>query len=520
LTLPVPIFGTGDPFRTELAGRGKKPNLWTWLAVLVALEPQMMGESFPKSRYHELLFNDDTIAAVATPPGKGAIGVVRLSGSRARAMLDRLFLPGGKPGPSPRPRRMTYGWLQEGEDVIDEAEVCYYPPPTTYTGEELVEFFVHGSRAVLRRLLEALLSCGARVAEPGEFTLRAFRNGRLELSRAEAVNDLVNAEIDVTRRLALRSLRGALGDTVAEIRQRLESILINLETELEFESDATEADAQQSLDAQLEPCLDALSRLAEAGRRQQMHPHGAVTVICGKPNVGKSSLLNHILKRERAIVSAIPGTTRDTLEEAVEVERIPLLLVDTAGVSLAAAGPDALGVERSLRAIEEADLVIFLVDLTGDLDDGDFEILRHVRAKAPQAGVVYVANKCDLVANAGLRERLRKLRTGLSERSLLPISAKVGTNVNRLLKTVTDNVSRLTLLSEASEVLVNQRQLIAVTNALSVLEQTRQECQSCATCDLVADGLRRALRLVSLIDGRSETVDILDAIFSRFCIGK
>lgn len=479
-----------------------------------------MGDSFPTTRYQDLLFSEDTIVAVATPPGRGAIAIVRLSGPAAHAILDQLFLPGGKKKRPVQPRTMTYGWLQDGDELIDEAEACFYPSPRSYTGEHVVEFFVHGSPAILRRLIEAVLARGARAAEPGEFTLRAFRNGRRDLARAEAVNDLVRAETDIARQLALRALRGGLHDVVSAIRQDLQSILVTLETELEFEAQATEADAHAILRERLQPCIERLAQLVEASRRQQMHPRGVMTALCGKPNVGKSSLLNCILCRERAIVSAIPGTTRDTLEETVEIDRIPFLFVDTAGVFNASQEPDTLGVERTLKAVTESDFVVLLVDLADDLDDRDFDILGRLRRTHPPGALVFVANKSDLLSEQQLQPRIRALQQALSVPELLPLSAKVGTNVDRLLAALRRKADQSQLLTGGADVLINLRQSSVMRGALTALRHAKHSYESGETIDLVAEHLHRALPLVSRIDGETYDPDLLDMIFSQFCIGK
>jgi tRNA modification GTPase len=415
---------------------------------------------------------------------------------------------------------MTYGWIQDDAEVIDEVQVCYYSPPHTYTGEHLVEFFVHGSPAVLRRMVHLLVRCGARPAEPGEFTLRAFRSGRIDLARAEAVNDLVRAENEQSRRLAIRALRGGLVDVLSEIRRRLEAILVSVETELEFESEDTGADAAQALRQELRPCIARAAQLVQAGRRQQMRPRGIVTAIVGKPNVGKSSLLNAILHRQRAIVSAVPGTTRDTLEESVDIDGVPFLLVDTAGVFGAAAEPDALAVQRTGEAISTAELVIFLLDLSVDLDETDHAIKRRLQRKPPEAGVICLANKSDLIPAADLPARLATFQQAVPHPDIFPISAKFGTNVDRLLSVLRTSVNAIGLSASADDILINTRQLYVMSKLLSALESAQAACTTGVTLDVIAADLYQAVRFAYIVQGEEFDGNVLDAVFSQFCIGK
>lgn len=481
-----------------------------------------MGDSFPPVHIRDLLFNEDTIVAVATPPGQGAIGMVRLSGSRAGELVEGILVPGGKPDRRLSPRRMTYRWLRDGEDLIDEAQVCFFPGPRSYTGEDVAEIYVHGSPAVMRRLLAALVARGARIAEPGEFTFRAFRCGRIDLARAESVNELVRAENEVARRLALRALRGGLAEALSAVRDNLDSMLAAVETELEFDADDTGADSTKEIGERLEACRDSLSRLVEAGRRQELRRRGAVVVIAGKPNVGKSTLLNGILGRERAIVSPIPGTTRDTIEEAVEFQGIPIVLVDTAGVLGAASGVDRLGVERSLRALSEADGVLFLADLSGGLDSRDHDILQRIREPESPAPpfLVAAANKSDLIPGDRLPPLLESMRSELGLSELPAISARTGDNVDHVLGRVAESVRRDEVLTGPADLAVTARQRDVMAECLQLLSEIALPGESAVTLDVTADRLHRVRRLVSQLTGQKCESDILDTVFARFCIGK
>jgi len=475
-----------------------------------------MSNSYPDQRYHDLLFREDTIVAVSTPSGPGAIGIVRVSGPRSRELADGVFRPAGKDSGLPA-RKMVYGWLRTKEEIIDEAQCCTYDRPHSFTGEDMAEFFVHGSPAVLRRLVSLLTLAGARPAEPGEYTLRAFRNGRLDLDQAEAVNDLVRTDTDLARHLAVRTLRGDLRRAVEHVRGRLEDILVRVETELEFEIEETGAARERDLGEGLVECLAALEDLAEAGRRQSAHRRGAVVVLCGKPNVGKSSLLNRILRRERAIVSSLPGTTRDTIEEAVEVDGVPMVFIDTAGYLSAASEPDALGVERTVQAVGEADFIVLLLDLTREVDDEDRAVLERVRAAGAAGEPIVLANKSDLVS-AGVTGR--EAAKGLSLPSPRRISAKTGENVDAFLDDLCIRVRAGETLTGGVDFLINDRHVELLDRAVQNLHTARQEVEQGITLDIIAERLYAAHRTLGRILGVTADEDIIDKVFSRFCIGK
>jgi tRNA modification GTPase len=398
--------------------------------------------------------------------------------------------------------------------------VSFFPAPRSYTGEDLVEVYTHGSPVIVDRVVKILTSKGARLAEPGEFTFRAFRSGRLDLPKAEAVNDLIRAETEAARRLALRSLRGGLDREVQRIRADLDEILIHVETELEFEADGAETDSREMLHGLLGRCLENCRRLVMASERQEAHARGLLVAICGKPNVGKSSLLNRVLERNRALVSHIPGTTRDTIEERVEIDGTPFLFIDTAGVREAKDDLETLGIERTHSAIEEADAVLFLVDLSESPSELDVLIFARVRGNTGDRVVFPLANKKDLVHAEIIASRLDEFHNVLKSPPLLPISARTGEGVPEMLNDLRDWASESLLLTGGIEVCVNARQRRLLSEAAALLQCAEEGWTEGRTLDQVADDLHQARHLLARLVGEEVSADLLDEIFSRFCIGK
>jgi tRNA modification GTPase len=415
---------------------------------------------------------------------------------------------------------MTHALLRDEDEQIDEVLVCFFPGPRSYTGENLVEVYTHGSPIIVDRVLKVLIAQGARPAEPGEFTFRGFRSGRMDLSKAEAVNDLIRAETDVARRLALRSLRGGLDGEVQRIRADLDEILIHIETELEFESDDAGSDSRGIVRGLLGGCVEGCRRLVTASERQQAHPRGLIVAICGKPNVGKSSLLNRILERNRALVSHIPGTTRDTIEERVEIGGIPFLCIDTAGVRQARDEIETLGIERTNSAIGEADAVLFLVDLSEGLSELDVEIFTQVRNRVSGKVLFPLANKKDLVREEDVGPRLDEFLAVLDSPPFRPISARTGEGVREMLEDLRSWASQSELMTGGIEVYVNARQGKLLSEAAALLQSAQEGWTEGLTLDRVADDLHHARHLLARLVGEEVTGDLLDEIFSRFCIGK
>ncbi|GAA6755605.1 tRNA modification GTPase TrmE [Thermus sp. 2.9] len=429
----------------------------------------------------------DPICAVATPPGKGAIGVVRLSGEGALEVAARVWR--GKD-----PRRLKGGRFTLGEvvdpatgEVLDQALLLVFRAPRSYTGEDACEFHTHGSPAVLRRILEALYAAGARPAGPGEFTLRAYLNGKLDLAQAEAVLALVEAEGDLARRQALRALEGALSRKIEALEQRLLDLLAHIQALLDYPEEGVEPlEAERTI---REVLAEVEGLLAQA-RASRLAQRGARLALIGAPNAGKSSLLNALLGYERALVSPIPGTTRDYLEAPLELFGIPLVAVDTAGVRDTEDPLERAGVERALRIAEEADLVLYVVDRS---------LPRPAPPPLPWERTLKVATKADLPP-------------AWEDPGFLLVSSRTGEGMEGL----KEAIHRALLGEGGGELLLTERQVEALHRARERLLEALSLPQ-----DLVGLALQEALEALSALRGRGEVTEVVVArVFQNFCVGK
>lgn len=438
----------------------------------------------------------DTIAAIATPPGSGAISVVRMSGPQATAVLQSCT------GKVTQARRATLAHVRDARgQVIDEVVVTYFAGPASYTGEDVVEFSCHGGMLVTRRVLERLLQCGARPAEPGEFTRRAFENGRMDLTRAEAVMDVINAGSDLALRAAQNQLHGAIFRKVEAAVDKLISVAAHVEAYIDFpEEDIAPDTTQELVDAVDAVCAELRALLATADEGRLLR-EGVRTAIIGAPNVGKSSLLNMLLGYERAIVSDTAGTTRDTIEESVSLGGLRLRLIDTAGLHDSADAIERAGMERSRRAGAEADLVLEVADAT----------LPPARTELPQSTAQHILllNKCDLPEHPAW-QGVQALR----------ISCHTGRGHQELADTITGlflhgNGGELDTLAA-----INTRHRYALQQALDYLAAARTGLLSGISPELMDIDLRAALDALGSISGRVDTEDILTRVFATFCLGK
>ncbi|HWE61154.1 MAG TPA: tRNA uridine-5-carboxymethylaminomethyl(34) synthesis GTPase MnmE, partial [Chloroflexota bacterium] len=414
--------------------------------------------------------SDSTIVAVATPPGQGGIGVVRLSGPAARAIAQALFQP-SHGGARLRSHRMVHGTLRDPRQAvaIDAALVCLMAGPRSFTGEDVVEFHCHGSPAVLQRVVGCCLALGARLAERGEFTLRAFLNGRMDLAQAEAVMDLVRARTATAAQVAAQGVTGALARSLAPAVEALTGAIAYLEATIDFvEEDLPEQAAPQLLGtvAEAQEAIAALLRRAAHGALLR---DGVRVVLAGKPNVGKSSLLNAILRRDRAIVTAIAGTTRDTLEEAADIHGLPMFLVDTAGLAETGDPVERLGIARSTAAVRDAGIVALVVDAGAQPDAADHQAVTAVRAAAPTTPLLLLLNKCDLPAHLPAARFDSLFASRVPPAATIACSAVNGEGLAAL----EDALAALALGGEALDaeatVVENARQRHALEEALAAL---------------------------------------------------
>lgn len=450
---------------------------------------------------------DDTIAAIATAPGEGGIAIVRLSGPRSKEILGLVFQPSGD---APlEPHRMTHGWVVHPAtlDRVDEVLAVVMPGRSTFTGEDAAELHCHGGRLSPRRVLEATLAAGARLAEPGEFSLRAFLNGRLDLAQAEAVLDVVQARTARSHQLALEGLAGRLSEAVRAVRGSLLEPQAYLEASIDFsEEDLPVQDVRPAL-------ASALARvrglLVEADQGI-VYREGVRLAIVGRPNVGKSSLLNGLLRADRAIVTAVPGTTRDTVEETASLAGVPFWLVDTAGLRDSVDPVERLGVERSRRALETADLVLLVMDASEPLCDADLALAEALRGRT----VVIALNKADLPPLLD-PDRVKAL---LPEAACIPTSALRGDGLDKLERELAEEA--LGGQSAADPAISNPRHKAALARAESALETALQSHADGLPVEIQAAEVAAAVGALGEITGENATEDLLEAIFSRFCIGK
>jgi tRNA modification GTPase len=472
---------------------------------------------------------NDTVAAVSTPPGEGGIGVVRISGGDSLAVLARLFRPGAREAASRaeepvavsagfQNRRMRYGHIVDPKDgsVIDEVLAVFMKAPRTYTGEDVAEIHCHGSAVALRRVLSLTLRRGARLAEPGEFTKRAFLNGRLDLAQAEAVIDLIQAKADMTFDAAIRQLDGSLSHAVKKLRDGLTELLVGVTVSLDYPDEdipeITHSDIIESLSV-IGDDIEKLSAGAYAGRIAR---EGLRVVIAGKPNVGKSSLLNALLRESRAIVTEIPGTTRDLIEEGASIRGIPIRLVDTAGIRETEDPVEILGVAGSREAVADSDLVLFVADASAPLDGEDLRVLQYIANKR----YIAVANKCDLprrVSADGLREFIACDDTP----PVVEISAKEGTGLDALEEAIEAEVFRGAHPSAGGGALVTGvRHADLLGRALNELREGTAAAERGEAVDIIEFCIRRAWELLGEITGETADADIINEVFARFCLGK
>lgn len=464
--------------------------------------------------YNAAMLYDDTIAAIATPPGVGGIGIIRISGAGALPVLKRVFRPAN--ARQWRPYRMRYGHVVASDGtVLDEALAVLMRGPHSFTAEDVAEISCHGGPLVLETILQLVLRQGVRAAEPGEFTMRAFANGRIDLSRAEATLDVINARTATGLAQAQAHLQGWLAGQLASVRALLLEPLAYATALVDFPED--DIDVQEVLPP-LQRAERQLTALVEGADRGVIYRQGARAVLVGAPNVGKSSLMNALLRIERAIVTPIPGTTRDTLEETANLGGIPVVLTDTAGITETADVVEQIGVERSRGAVARADLALLVLDATRPITDDE----RAIAALAADKPLLAVLNKTDLLdaapAPAALLAQIAP-DVPLRPAQIVATSARTGAGID----TLASEVAALLLgqpPGDDSRLVTNPRHRDALGRALAACREALAGCEGGMSPDLLAVDLTAAISALGEITGESLGDDLLAAIFSRFCIGK
>lgn len=455
----------------------------------------------------------DTIVSRATAAGDGAIAIVRLSGNQSAPIAARLFRPRANISFTQlQPGQLVLGKLSSHEqdnDLIDECLAVLWRAPHSYTGEDMVEFHVHGSHVIVARLIEASLAAGARIALPGEFTRRAYMNGKLDLAQAEAVCDLIASQTDAAGRAALAQLGGGLSRRIEALRARLVPVLAELEAHVDFPEEGLEFATRERLGKSVDGCIGELHELLESSRRGMYLREGARVVLAGPPNAGKSSLFNLLLRRERALVTPHAGTTRDTIEAQVELAGVPLTLVDTAGLRETPEEIEALGIEKTHEEIGGADLVLFLVDHQNPAEAfPEYERLR-------QLNHIVVINKSDLPGAASAEQFF-----GHGRKQLLRISIRHREGIDELERALVEHFDAPGS-TEVSGLVTNRRHADALRKAARALETAAEGIASELSPEFIVVDLTEAADSLDRITGRQTLdEDVLDAVFATFCLGK
>jgi tRNA modification GTPase len=460
-----------------------------------------------------LFIQDDTIAAISTPYGHSAIGVVRLSGPACAEILSKIFTPVS----TPKSHMLVHGWLVDSQKTVDEVMAAYLKAPNSYTKEDMLEIFCHGGPVILNKALSLCLKSGARLARPGEFTFRAFMNGNFDLAKAEAVSDLIMSKTELASSLALKQLKGELSDKINALREKLIDMLGELETALDHSEEDIQFPSRDENREKLKRISTDITGLRGSYKKGVFLKNGVSTAIIGRANVGKSSLLNTILETERAIVTDIPGTTRDTIEETVELSGIPIKMIDTAGIrEHTQDAVEKIGQEKTKQAIEEAGLVLWVLDLSQELNDEDEYIYKLLKSHNKLLNTIAVLNKSDKPQK--LCEDGLKGLCGVSLRSVR-ISALKKQGISGLENAI---ISALELDSSLDEsfYLANVRHFEALGRANTSILEAVKASDSLATEEILSFHLREALDALGEITGHTVTDEILDNIFSKFCIGK
>lgn len=455
--------------------------------------------------------DNDTIAAIATPLGEGGLAVIRLSGPLAIEVADRCFVPAGKSSLKPSAastHTIQYGHITRKGRRVDEVLLAVMRAPRTFTREDVIEITCHGGVLPSKMVLDAVLACGARLAEPGEFTRRAFLNGRLDLAQAEAVADLIHSRTELALRAANEQLAGKLSQRINQLREQMLKILAHIEAHIDFPDEDISPDTRNQLVERLERGIGFVEELLKTANEGQILRRGIRAAIIGRPNAGKSSLLNQLLGRERAIVSAIPGTTRDTIEETANIRGVPVVFIDTAGLREARDEIEFEGIRRSRQSLEAAEFILHVFDASETLTAADDTLLHEFSAKKR----ILIRNKSDLPS--------RLFFPPEEAQNAVDVCCLTGEGIEKLKDQINALAWSGEIRAEMLEVMINSRHQEALQRACAAIRRTVDALRAHQTLELAALDLRIAVNAIGEIVGKTTTEDLLDMIFSQFCIGK
>ena len=465
------------------------------------------------------MYNEGTIIALSSPPGSGAIAIIRLSGDDAISKTDLFFKSkSGKKLAECSGYSISYGDLIENDEVIDEVVVCIYKTPHSYTGENVIEISCHGSNYIQQRILTLFTDADVRLASPGEFTLRAYLNNKKDLSQAEAVGDLIASESKEEHRVAMEQMRGGYSDEIEVLREKLIHFKSLIELELDFSEEDVEFADRSDLKTLLEELDSKLSSLIESFTYGNVIKEGVTVTIAGKPNAGKSSLLNAIVNEDKAIVSNIPGTTRDTIEDVTTINGVKYRFIDTAGIRETSDEIESIGVARAKSKIDSSRILIYLFDRS---DITEKELIKEVKSYLREDLQVYlVENKIDLLSNLNTDTYKENIKSLINEENVTfyRISALDSDLVSGLKELISNN---LKLSSQSNIIITNSRHLEALNNSLKAIESVNKGLKEGLSGDLLSIDLNDAIINISIITGKIDIdQDILGSIFYKFCIGK
>ncbi len=457
----------------------------------------------------------ETIAAIATPIGNAGIGKIRISGPDAYDIGDLIF-EGVKNKSFKEVKTYTvhYGFIidPEKKKKIDEVIAIVMKKPYSFTGEDVLEFDCHGGKIPLQKILNIILNNGARMAEPGEFSKRAFLNGRIDLSQAEAIIEIINSKTEKSLDIAVNHLTGKLSEKISYIKNQVVEFLAHLEASIDFPEDEIKGFSAENIGSRINNIEKEIKKLLSTGKQGKIYREGINTVIVGKPNVGKSSLLNYLLSEKRAIVTEIPGTTRDIIEEYINLKGIPLKIVDTAGIRNTEDKVEKIGVEKTRQSLEKADLVIMLLDVSQGLTSEDFEVYNLIKGKQ----AIIVINKTDLSDKLDKN----KIKNKFSEHPIIYASIKKEEGLEKLKKAIIEEIFTEDLKTDQDIFITSIRHHNALKKALESIKNVKKSYQNNMPNDFLTIDLKECLDNLGKITGETVTDDIIDRIFSDFCIGK
>lgn len=459
----------------------------------------------------------ETIAAISTAIGNGGIGIIRMSGKNCFEILEKIFRTSKNNKLNIEKIKgytIQYGYIinNETNEIIDEVLVSFFKNPKSYTKENMCEINSHGGMVVEKRILEQCLKNGAVIAEPGEFTKRAFLNGRIDLSQAESIIDIINSKTEKESKASINQLQGYLSENISSIRHELLDIMADIEASIDYpEYDIEEVTNQKAIEI-FENTKRKLENLKDSFKNGKILKEGIKTAIIGRPNAGKSSLLNRILKEERAIVSEIEGTTRDTIEEFITIKGIPLKIIDTAGIRKTSDTIEEIGVKKALTIAKEAELILAILDNTKELNQEDLEIIKLIKDK----NAIILLNKIDIgESNLENREELQKVN-----KKIIKISAKEGRGIEELYKAIEEMFQLQDLQTGKEIIITNIRHKNQIELAIQNIEEAKRAVENNLPIDIISISIKQTLEELGKITGENVSEDIINEIFSKFCLGK